>query len=141
MGDFHGEAGSLSFMVRQAWLSIRSAIEVDLRSHGLSVPQYATLFALEKEAGCSVADIGRAVSSSRQAANELIGGLEREGLIERRPHPTDRRTHELRLTEKGRRRLEEARPAVARREAELESGFSEEQLRSVRSWLTRMTQS
>jgi DNA-binding MarR family transcriptional regulator len=130
--------GSLSFQVRQAWLSMRSAIEAELRVHGLSVAQYATLIIVEDHPGCSNADVGRAVSSSRQSANELLVGMERDGLIMRGPHPSDRRTQQISLTELGRRRLEEARPAVTRREGELESAFTDDQREVVRAWLARM---
>jgi hypothetical protein len=69
------------------------------------------------------------------AANEMLGGLELEGLIERRPNPSDRRTHQLHVTESGRARLAEARVAVSRREAELEATFTPEQRAAIRDWL------
>jgi DNA-binding MarR family transcriptional regulator len=129
------ELGSLSFLVRHVWLTMRSAVEAVLREFDLSVPQYATLVTLEHHPGFSVADVARTVASSRQAANELLAGLERQDLISRTPHLTDRRTHQLRLTDAGRKRLDEARPAVARREAELEAGFNGEQRTAVREWM------
>ena len=140
VGKFLDEAGSLSFLVRQAWLSMRSAIEAELKAHGLSVAQYATLMIVHENSGCSNADVGRAVSSSRQAANELLAGMERDGLIVRGPHPSDRRTQQISLTELGRRRLEEAHPAVSRRENELESTFTDDQREAVRVWLAHMSQ-
>lgn len=61
--------------------------------------------------------------------------LEMEGLIERRPNPADRRTHQIHVTESGRARLAAARIAVARREAELEAMFTPEQREAIRDWL------
>jgi DNA-binding MarR family transcriptional regulator len=89
----------------------------------------------EAQPGMSVADIAREVASSRQAANEMVGGLELEGLIERHSHPSDRRTHQIHVTESGRARLAAARSAVARREAELEATFTPEQRGAIRDWL------
>ncbi|MET7934203.1 hypothetical protein [Streptomyces sp. NPDC005322] len=65
----------------------------------------------------------------------MLGGLELRGLIERRPNPSDRRTHRIHVTEAGRARLAEARIAVDRREAELEAGFTPEQRGAIRDWL------
>lgn len=135
MGSYRDESGSLTFMVRKVWLNMRSAIGEELKAFGLSTSQYATLMMTAGHPGMSVADIAREVASSRQAANEMLNGLEHEGLIERHPHPTDRRTHQIAVTEAGRTRLAEARVAVARREAELEASFTPAQRVAIRDWL------
>jgi DNA-binding MarR family transcriptional regulator len=135
LGSYRDEVGSLTFMVRKVWLNMRSAIGEELKAFGLSTSQYATLMMTEAHPGMSVAEIAREVASSRQAANEMLGGLELQGLIERRPNPADRRTHQIRVTESGRMRLAEARIAVDRREAELEAVFTPEQRGAIRDWL------
>ncbi len=135
VGHFRNDEGTLSFWVRSAWLGMRASIGVDLKELGLSTPQYATLMIVDEHPGLSNADIGRKVSSSRQSANEMLAGLERDGLIERLPHPADRRTQQIKITEAGRDLLAQARVAVARRETELEAGFSAEQRAAVRAWL------
>ena len=128
----------LSFLVRQAWLNMRSVMDGALAAHDLSVAQYATLLVLDEQPGASVADVARAVASSRQSANELLAGMQRAGLVERRPHPQDRRTQELRLTDLGRQRLETASPSVHDRESRLEDGFDAAERAVVRRWLAHM---
>ncbi|MFI9507965.1 MarR family winged helix-turn-helix transcriptional regulator [Nocardia sp. NPDC052566] len=135
MGSTGRDGGSLTFMVRKAWLQMRSAIGEELKEFGLSTSQYATLMMTASHPGMSVADIAREVASTRQAANEMLAGLERDGLIERHPHPTDRRTHQIHVTESGRQRLEEARSVVARRESELEANLDPPQRQAIRAWL------
>jgi DNA-binding MarR family transcriptional regulator len=135
LGTYRHGVGSLTFMVRKVWLNMRSAIGEELKAFGLSTSQYATLMMAAAQPGMSVADIAREVASSRQAANEMLSGLELEGLIERRPHPSDRRTHQIHVTESGRALLAAARSAVARREAELEAAFTPEQREATRDWL------
>ncbi|WP_435590679.1 MarR family winged helix-turn-helix transcriptional regulator [Nocardia sp. bgisy118] len=130
------EGGSLTFIVRKVWLNMRAAIGEELKEFGLSTSQYATLMMTAAQPGMSVADIAREVASTRQAANEMIGGLEKEGLIERRPHPTDRRTHQIQVTEAGMQRYAAARVAVARREAELEAGLTPAQRKAIREWMS-----
>lgn len=132
---FGTEEGMLSFLVRATWLGMRTALNAELKEYGLSTPQYATLAIVETNPGVSSSELGRKVGSSRQAANEMLAGLERDGLIVRGPHPADRRAHQIQLTDQGRALLAEARVAVARREAELEAGFTEEQRQAVRDWM------
>lgn len=130
-----GAVGSLTFMVRKVWLNMRSVIGAELKVFGLSTSQYATLMMAAAHPGMSVADVAREVASSRQSTNEMLGSLELEGLIERRPNPSDRRTHRIHVTESGRARLAEARIAVDRREVELEAAFTPEQRAAIREWL------
>jgi DNA-binding MarR family transcriptional regulator len=58
----------------------------------------------------------------------------------RQPHPTDRRSQQVFLTEAGRERLAEALPAVQAVEARLAGGFTAEEMTVVTTWLTRMTE-
>lgn len=133
-----GTDGCLSFLVRHAWLSMRGVVAEALAAHELSVAQYASLLVIDGAPGMSVADIGRKVSSTRQAANEMLAGLERAGLIERRPHPRDRRVQQIFLTGPGRARLRAATPAVREVEDRLEAGFTKDERDLVRRWLSRM---
>ncbi|MFI5729825.1 MarR family winged helix-turn-helix transcriptional regulator [Kribbella sp. NPDC051587] len=128
----------VTFLVRHAWLSMRSAVAVALAEHGLSVQQYGALMVLTHHPGFTVADIGRMVGTARQSANELITGLEKAGLAERRPHPQDRRTQQVFLTPAGEHRLATAAPAVLEVEAELEASFTASDRATARDWLAQM---
>lgn len=127
-----------TFLVRHAWLSMRGVVAEALDAHGLSVAQFASLMILDEHPGMSVADVARTVSTARQSANEMLGGLERAGLIERRPHPQDRRSQQIFLTDAGRARLDAARPAVKAVEIRLSEGFTPDELAVVNAWLSRM---
>ncbi|WP_330334262.1 MarR family transcriptional regulator [Streptomyces sp. NBC_00536] len=129
----------LSFVVRHAWLSMRSAIETELAEFGLTSPRFATLMMIATSPGLSAAQVARSCGSTRQAANEMLTALEREGLITRSPHATDRRTHQLHITPLGTKRYEEALPAVLRREAALEEGLTPEQREAARTWMSAVT--
>lgn len=127
-----------TFLVRHAWLSMRGVVAETLVDHGLSVAQFASLMILDEHPGASVADVARRVSTARQSANEMLSGLERAGLIERLPHPQDRRTQQIFLTDAGRARFEAARPAVKAVEERLSEGFTADELAVVNAWLSRM---
>ena len=112
-----------------------------LAEHELSVAQYGTLVILAEQPGISVAEVARKVGTARQSANELLTGLERSGLIERRAHPKDRRSQQVFLTDRGRERIDAATPAVRAVEAQLEAEFSASDRAAVRSWLVHMASS
>ena len=136
--DPNDETGCVTFLVRHAWLSMRSALAVALDEHGLSVQQYGTLLCLREEPGLTVAEVGRVVGTTRQSANELITGMERAGLVERRPNPRDRRTQQVHLTTGGEHRLAEAAPAIRKVEEELEASFTPTDRATARAWLAHM---
>jgi DNA-binding MarR family transcriptional regulator len=131
----------LTFLVRHAWLSMRTVVAGVLAEHGLSVAQYGTLVLLAEQPGSTVAEVARKVGTARQSANELLGGLERSGLIERRAHPRDRRSQQVFLTDLGRNRIDAASPAVQAVEAQLEAEFSAADREAARNWLVHMAAS
>jgi DNA-binding MarR family transcriptional regulator len=133
--------GCVTFLVRHAWLSMRTVVAAELAAHGLSVAQYGTLLMLEDEPGITIAEVARKVGSARQSANELIAGMERAGLVERRAHPRDRRAQQVFLTDGGRDRIAAATPAVQQVEAQLEIEFTAADRAAARSWLNRMVES
>lgn len=137
-GRVSTEDACSTFLVRHAWLSLRGVVAEALVEHDLSVAQFASLLLLRESPGMSVADVARKVSTARQSANEMLGGLERAGLVERRQHPTDRRSQQIFLTGAGLERLEAALPTVRAVEARLAAGFSESDLAAVSAWLHRM---
>lgn len=128
-----------TFLVRHAWLALRGVVAEALVRHELSVAQFASLVILDESPGLSVADVARKVSTARQSANEMLAGLERAGLVERRAHPNDRRSQQIFLTDAGRARLAEAMPTVRAVEERLAAGFTPEELAVVNAWLVRMT--
>jgi len=130
--------GCVTFLVRHAWLSMRSAVAAALAEHELSVPQYGTLLILRESPGRTIAEVGRKVGTARQSANELITGMERAGLIERRANPNDRRSQQVYLTEAGTKRLNDATPAVQAVERGLEADFTAADRAAARAWLNRM---
>ncbi|MEU4190348.1 MarR family transcriptional regulator [Kribbella sp. NPDC026611] len=136
--DPYQDDGCVTFLVRHAWLSMRSALAEALEEHGLSVQQYGTLLCVRKDPGLTIADVGRVVGTTRQSANELITGMEGAGLVERRPNPKDRRTQQVHLTPAGARKLDEATPAIRKVENELEAAFTAADRTTARAWLSHM---
>ena len=60
------------------------------------------LMLIASNPGISQSEIGRVLSKDRPAMVRIIDHLEAEALVQRTPHPTERRRHELVLTKRGR---------------------------------------
>lgn len=67
----------------------------------------------------------------------LVDGLEKEGLVQRLPHPTDRRTVHVQLTPEGEDFAKIIVPSMARFMAAMLDGFSEDEKRTFAGLLER----
>lgn len=138
--SFRGVEGRSGYLLRQAWRVLEGAMEVALRPHGLTPPQYGVLTVLAREPGASGADLARAVHTTPQAMNGVLATLERDGLIERHPHPTHGRILQATLTSEGQRRLDAANPAIRALERNTEREWTPDEIRTVKAWLVSAAQ-
>ena len=67
----------------------------------LALSQMGALARLEQGGPMTTADLARAELMKPQSMGVILGTLEHEGLVERQPHPTDRRQVLFVLTEAG----------------------------------------
>jgi DNA-binding MarR family transcriptional regulator len=137
---YRGVEGRSGYLLRQAWHAFRGAMEAALRAHGLTGAQYAVVSVLARDPGMSGADLARVCNTTPQAMNGVLATLERDGLVERRPHPTHGRILQVSLTREGQRRLEAATPAVRALEAAIEADLAPDQLAVVKAWLVTSAQ-
>jgi DNA-binding MarR family transcriptional regulator len=132
---YRGVEGRSGYLLRQAWNAFQGAMESALRNHGLTGAQYAVLSVLARDPGLSGADLARACNTTPQAMNGVLATLERNGLVERRPHPTHGRVLQVDLTREGQRRLKAATPSVRALERAIEEDLGADQLAAVKAWL------
>jgi DNA-binding MarR family transcriptional regulator len=141
MGErYRGAEGHIGYLLRQASSVSRNAFDAALLPHRINGPQYAALSVLARDPGSSGADLARACNTTPQAMNGVLATLAREGLIERRPHPTHGRILQVTLTAEGERRLAAATPAVRQLEAEIEREFTAGEIATVKRWLVASAQ-
>lgn len=69
--------------------------------HGASLARTKLLLCLQKRGAMRGTDIAEYFSQSPRTVTEAIDGLERDGLVERRPDPSDRRAKTVHITPKG----------------------------------------
>ena len=88
------------------------ALERALKPHGLGVSEFEVLERLV-DAGCQqrMQEVGEAVYLSQSALSRVVARLEQDGLATRGLCPEDRRGVYVCVTDAGRERYEQARPA------------------------------
>lgn len=127
----------LGLDIKRAEQTLITAKQAAVRPAGLTVPQYAALFALADSPGISGAALARACLVTPQAMTVVLKNLEERGLIERSPHPWHRNVLETRLTEAGRTALVAADERAVVIERAIAEELSEEERRTLRELLSR----
>jgi len=106
------ETGASSAARGAAYLA--RLLEIALGDVGLSLPQYRLLGYLSR--GSSAASpAARELSTSRPSVTALVDGVVAKGLVERLPHPGDRRKITLAMTAPGFDALSQADAAITAR--------------------------
>ncbi|MDP9300580.1 MAG: MarR family transcriptional regulator [Actinomycetota bacterium] len=72
---------------------------------GVSPPRLSALSVVVHAGPITIGDLAAAESVRPPTMTRLVDGLEHEGLVNREPHPDDRRSVRVRVTAKGRRAL------------------------------------
>jgi DNA-binding MarR family transcriptional regulator len=70
-------------------------------AHELSLTEAAVMGRLLRDGPATTADLARAESMKPQSMGSTVAALEEQGMVERRPHPTDGRQMLIALTAKG----------------------------------------
>lgn len=108
----------------QAWKAlitvttgVMATLDTELQAeHGLSLGEYEVLVHISEspEHSLRMTDLAAALRLSPSGITRRIDGLVRDGLVERRQCPSDRRGSNAVVTEEGMRRLEAAAPTHLR---------------------------
>lgn len=86
---------------------LRNYIEHRAKSRGTTRAQWIVLFRLRQQEGLSQVDLAEVMELQPISLVRLLDRLVDQGLLERRPHPTDRRANQLYLTDTGRRLVDD----------------------------------
>ena len=130
-----GEAGYLSYLLRQAAGAVRLRLERNLASLGVTSAQFLVLTMLDGYPGASGADVARLTLLTPQTVHGIIGNLERAGLIGRSAHPVHGRVQVIALTKTGRALLSRCKERASEADADLKAGISARDEAVIRRWL------
>ncbi|HKN96723.1 MAG TPA: MarR family transcriptional regulator [Pseudonocardiaceae bacterium] len=96
------------------------------RSRDISLTSASTMSTLSRTGPLRLTDLAAVEGIAQPSMTSLVTGLERAGLVERRPDPADRRVVLVALTDAGREHLRTRRQHGAERLAALVDQLSEE---------------
>jgi DNA-binding MarR family transcriptional regulator len=104
----------LPVLLRRAWYGLNQAFRQRVGPTGITPDQYSILRWISEgdPQGLTQRAITDLMASDPNTITSTLARMERSGLVERRPHESDKRAHRVRLLPKGRRVFEKAR-AVA----------------------------
>jgi DNA-binding MarR family transcriptional regulator len=100
-----------------------------------TLARFDLLASLEREDGQTLAGLSRALLVSAGNVTGLVDRAERDGVVERRPEPSDRRVARVWLTKSGRALIRELLPIHAKHVNELIGGLPSAERRDLRRLL------
>src|SRR3954453_10813875 len=120
------DPASLVDDVIRAAAHLEPELEEALAEHGLTRPSYLVLLALREtpDGRLTQRDLMARVRRTSGTLSVRLARLERAGYVARERDPDDRRGAIVTLTDRGRRRVEAARPAYDATAARLAAGLS-----------------
>ncbi|MFF0700125.1 MarR family winged helix-turn-helix transcriptional regulator [Streptomyces tendae] len=123
----------LSTLVHELDLQNNARLRERVARIGLTIAQASALRALD--APTTLRELATRMNCEPSNATVVIDKLEDQGLIERRPHPTDRRAKQIHLTPEGAEQRDKLLTLL--REEPLSTGLTEEEQGALQRLLQR----
>jgi len=92
---------NIGFLLAKAYQRAFALAKEEMEPFDLTPPQFGILAFLWQQDGLTQVELSERSQVDRTTLGGLIDRLEKCGLVERHPHPHDRRAHQIRLTPKG----------------------------------------
>jgi DNA-binding MarR family transcriptional regulator len=131
-----GPEGHLGYLVRQASVAVRAAMEKALADIEITPPQFSVLTMIVSYPGASGADLARLTFLTPQTINVIVGNLEKAGAIKKSADAAHGRILRLNATAKGQALLKRCRARVMEVEDRLVGLAGRDEDRVVRRWLS-----
>jgi DNA-binding MarR family transcriptional regulator len=119
LGPSRKQLARTGFLLNKAAQRIRELYEDALNPMKLSTKHAGVLLILEERGSISQHELGKCAYIDRTTIVNLIDDMEKLGLVERKAHPLDRRSHAIYLTAKGKGLL----PLIDKNAVEAEKKF------------------
>lgn len=129
----------LPFVVDALYYATNAAIAARLERRGYAGIRAAHGKVFENLAGgATLSELAARAQVTKQSMADLIAGLEREGYLERVPHPTDKRSQIVRTTKRGQRAVAAAEAILAELIAEWTEEVGAQDLAQAGKTLSRI---
>lgn len=108
-GDADARAERLADRLHSASIHLLRRLRRQDDASGVTAPHLSALSVLVFGGARTLGELAQAEQVRPPSMTRIVRNLERDGLVEREPHPGDRRSVRLRASDAGRRLLEEGR--------------------------------
>lgn len=127
---------SAGYLVNHAARLFANGLQARIRPLGLAPAQFMTLLELWEEDGLTQKQLVQRLDVEQATMANTLTRMERDGLVRRKPHPTDGRAQLVYLTAKARSLEEPAKAAAAAQNALALNDLSAEETRQFLDLLT-----
>ncbi len=127
-------------MLRQVGDCVRVTLEKRLTAEGISHGRFMLLVILDREPDqpLPASELAEHAGVTKQTITSLLDGLEKDGFVNRMPHPQDRRSVMIQLTAAGSQLLERVMPGMYRKQVEMLKDLSREEQRQLTRLLRKV---
>ena len=132
--------GEVFELLDQAAKNLRRIQRLTISESGLTPPQYQVLHLLQEQDELPLKDLASACNCTRATITGLVDGLERKGLVNRKPNPDDRRSLLAALTEAGH-ALQGQTPSLDKIYSECCAGLTPQEFRHLGLLLSKLNAS
>lgn len=132
--------GLIGYNARRAALAVISVFLERMAPYGLRVVDFSVLTLIAHNPGITSRQLSGALAILPPNLVGMVRQLEERGLIEKRPHPNDRRAQGLYLTDPGHQLHSEAQSVVANLETESVTHLTEDERLTLLSLLRKVYQ-
>lgn len=129
---------SAAFWLNQASRLLLRLHEGRLRPLGFGMSQLPVLIALEEDGALPQKELALRARVEQPTMAEMLARMERDGVVERRPNPDDKRGSLASLTRRSKARLPKAKAALVQGEKDALAGFSAEEKELLLGLLRRV---
>jgi DNA-binding MarR family transcriptional regulator len=130
---------TVAYLLKNLAHALRQAVDEAFRHSGIdmSFSHFLTLQTLESEPGVAGAELARRGSVTAQTMNSILRRVERDGDIERRPHPATLRADSWFVTKAGLARLARGKIVAGAVWTRMLEALNEREVRQLQSLLER----
>lgn len=129
----------IGYHVYTAHRALAKALDATLAPFGITSSQWNALQQLEEHGAMTQRELSELLNKEQATVARLIDRLVKRGLVERAPHPTDRRANIVENTEQASELLVEAQSAVVASADAIASGVSDADLAKFFEILDRIS--
>jgi len=130
---------SLAQLVNRASRALARNGDAALKPPGLRYAQVPVLALLGEGAELTQKALAEAAGIEQPSMAQLLTRMDRDGLIRRVPHPSDARSHTIAMAAGNTARLAQARQQLADLDRRAVTGFTAQEIDSLKDLLTRLS--